>query len=126
MMNRGPRLAVTVLAVAIVTGLACRSQTNVGLTATDEAALRQALDTEMKAANAADAAGWASVYAQDAIVLRPHGPAVQGREAIQQWLATLPPISNAKGEGVEIMGYGVLGYLRGTYTMKFSIPGVPT
>src|SRR6266852_2985591 len=100
MMNRGPSLAVTVLAVAIVTGLACRSQTNVGLTPSDEAALRQALDTEMKAANAADAAGWASVYAQDAIVLRPHAPAVQGREAIQQWLATLPPISNAKGQGL--------------------------
>ena len=125
MMNRRRSVAVTVLAVAIVTGLGCRSQTNVGLTASDEAALRQALDTEMKAANAADAAGWASVYAQDAIVLRPHAPALQGRAAIQQWLATLPPISNAKGQGAEIVGYGDLAYLRGTYTMTFSIPGVP-
>ena len=125
-MNRRRSLALTILPAAIVAGLACHAQTIVGLTASDEAALRQALDTEMKAANSADAAGWASVYAQDAIVLRPHASAVQGREAIQQWLATLPPISNAKGEGVEIMGYGDLGYLRGTYTMKFSIPGVPT
>jgi uncharacterized protein (TIGR02246 family) len=125
MMNRGTSLAVTILAVAIVAGLACQSQAIVGLTASDEAALRQAVDTEMKAANAADAAGWASVYAPDAIVLRPHAPAVQGREAIQQWLATLPPISNAKGQGVEIVGYGDLAYVRGTYTMTFSIPGVP-
>jgi ketosteroid isomerase-like protein len=57
--------------------------------------------------------------------LRPHAPAVQGREAIQQWLATLPPISNAKGQGVEVMGYGDLAYLRGTYSMRFTIPGVP-
>jgi uncharacterized protein (TIGR02246 family) len=125
-MNRGPRLAVTILAVAIVAGLGCQSQTIGGLTASDEAALRQALDTEMKAANAADAAGWAAVYTQDAVVLRPHAPAVQGREAIQQWLATLPPISNAKGQGLEIAGYGDLAYLRGTYAMTFSIPGVPT
>jgi ketosteroid isomerase-like protein len=123
-MNRG--LVWTVLAVTIVASLACQSQPIVSLTASDEAAIRQGLDIEMKAANAADAAGWASVYAQDAIVLRPHAPAVQGREAIQQWLATLPPISNAKGQGLEIVGYGDLSYLRGTYTMTFSIPGAPT
>ena len=121
-MNRGLSLIVT---VAIVTSLACQPQTIVDLTASDEAALRQAFDSEMKAANAADAAGWASLYAEDAIVLRPHAPAVQGREAIRQWLATLPPISNAKGQGVEVVGHGDLAYLRGTYTMTFSVPGVP-
>ena len=124
-MNHGPRFAVTILAVAFVAGLGCQSQTIVGLTASDEAAIRQALDTEMKAANAADATGWASVYTQDAIVLRPHAPAVQGREAIQQWLATLPHISNAKAQGAEVVGYGDLAYLRGPYSMTFSIPGVP-
>jgi uncharacterized protein (TIGR02246 family) len=123
-MNRA--LALAVSAVTIVASLACRSQSIVGLTASDEAAVRQALDIEMNAANAADAGGWASVYAEDAIVLRPHAPAVQGRQGIQQWLATLPPISNAKGQGVEVMGYGDLAYLRGTYTMTFSIPGAPT
>ena len=60
------RCLVTILAVAVVAGLGCRSQI-VGLTANDEAALRHALDTEMTAANAADAAAWASVYTQDAI-----------------------------------------------------------
>ena len=123
-MNRGPIL--TVLTAAILTSGACQSHSIVGLATTDEASLRQALDIEMGAANARDAARWASVYAQDSIVLRPHAPAVQGREAIQQWLATLPPISNAKGEGVEAVGYGDLAYLRGTYSMTFSIPGVPT
>jgi ketosteroid isomerase-like protein len=122
-MNRGAGL--TISAVAILASLACQSQTIVGLTANDEAALRQALDIEMKAANAADEAGWAALYTQDAIVLRPHAPAVQGRETIQQWLATLPAISNANGQGVEIVGYGDLAYLRGTYSMTFSIPGIP-
>lgn len=123
-MDRGPIL--TFLMAAILTGAACQSRSIVGLTTTDEASLRQALDIEMGAANARDATRWASVYAQDAIVLRPHAPAVQGREAIQQWLATLPQISNARGEGVEAVGFGDLAYLRGTYSMTFSIPGVPT
>ena len=123
-MNGGPSLAVTVLAVAIVGGLACQSQTTGRLTASDEAALRQALDIEMTAVNAADPTGVASVYAQDAIFLRSHAPALQGREAIQQWLATAPPIS-MKGQVVEIVGSGDLAYLRGTWTMTISIPGLP-
>jgi uncharacterized protein (TIGR02246 family) len=123
-MNRELRLAIVAVGVAV--SLACQAQAIPGLSTTDEAALRQAFDMEMKAANAADAAGWAGLYTQDAIVLRPHAPAVQGRDAIQQWLATVPSISNAKGQSVEIMGYGDLAYLRGTYSMTFTIPGVPT
>jgi hypothetical protein len=67
------RLAI--LAVVLAASLGCQSRAIVGLTANDEASLRQ--------------------------VLRPHAPAVEGREAIQKWLATLPSISNAKGQGVE-------------------------
>jgi ketosteroid isomerase-like protein len=65
-MNRGSSLAI--LAVAVTAGLACQTQAIADLTANDEAAVRQAFDTEMKAANAADAAGWAALYTQDAIV----------------------------------------------------------
>lgn len=122
-MNRQSVLAIG--AAALVTALGCGAPAVVDLNASDEAALRQALDLEMKAANGADAAGWASVYAPDAIVLRPHAPAIEGREAIQEWLKTLPPISNAKGEVHEVLGHGDLAYTRGTYSMSFSIPGVP-
>jgi SnoaL-like domain len=93
------RLAI--LAVVLAANLGCQSRAIAGLTANDEASLRQILDNEMKAANARDAAAWAAVYTEDAIVLRPHAPAVEGREAIQKWLATLPSISNAKAQGVE-------------------------
>ena len=67
----------------------------------------------------------AALYTQDAIILPPHGAAVQGREAIGQWLATLPVISSATGEDVEVQGAGDLAYLRGTYTMTVTVPGVP-
>ena len=119
------RRAVTVLALVFAGGIGCRQPAPAGLTAADEAAVRQVLDIEMKAANAADAAAWASVYTQDAIVLRPHAVALEGRDAIQQWLGTVPPISNAKGEVREVVGYGDLAYSRGTYSMSFTIPGVP-
>src|SRR4029079_11778720 len=92
--------SLTILTVVLAANLGCQSQTIAGLTANDEASLRQLLYNEMKAANSKDAAAWAAVYAEDAIVLRPHAPAVEGREAIQKWLATLPSISNAKGQGV--------------------------
>jgi ketosteroid isomerase-like protein len=115
-----------VVAFAIVTTYGCRSEQEPGLTMSDEAALRQALDTEMRAANEADVASWTALYAPDAIVLRPHAPPVEGREAIQRWLLTLPAISHAKGEGVEAVGSGDLAYLRGGYRMTFSFPGVPT
>lgn len=113
------------LAVAFSASLACQPMTIAGLTPDDEAAIRRTINAEMKAANAADAAASAALYTQDAIVLRPHGAAVQGQDAIERWLAELPAISNAQGEAVEVMGYGDLGYLRGTYSMTFSLPGVP-
>lgn len=114
-----------VLSVALTASLACQSTTIAGLTPGDEAAIRQVISAETAAANAADAVAWAALYTQDAVVLRPHGAAVEGRDAIAKWLSALPPISNGKGEGVEVMGYGDLGYLRGTYAMTFSLPGLP-
>jgi uncharacterized protein (TIGR02246 family) len=117
-------VAAVVLGIGNIGGVGSQPQAMARLTASDEAAIRQALDAEMKAANAADPAAWASMYTPDAIVLRPHATAVQGQEAIQQWLATLPRISNANAQGVEVLGYGDLAYLRGPYSMTFSIPGV--
>ena len=111
--------------MAFAASLACQSTSIAGLTPDDETAIRRSIHAEMQAANAGDAAAWAALYTQDAIVLRPHGAVVQGRDAIERWLAELPAISDAKGEGVEVMGYGDLGYLRGIYSMRLSLPGVP-
>lgn len=119
------RVRLAVMTVAFAASLACQSVSIAGLTPDDEAAIRRTINTEMQAANAADAAGWAALYTQDAIVLRPHGAAVEGRDAIEQWLSRLPVISNATGETVEVVGYRDLGYARGIYSMRFSLPGVP-
>ena len=87
-----------VLTVALAASLACQSTTIVGLTPGDETAIRRLITAEMNAASAADAKAWAALYTEDAIVLPPHGTALQGRDAIEGWLAKLPAISSAKGE----------------------------
>jgi uncharacterized protein (TIGR02246 family) len=57
----------------------------------DEAAIRQTFETALKAARAGNAAAWAAVYAEDAVLLPPHGESVHGREAIQKWIAEQIP-----------------------------------
>src|SRR5262245_1661387 len=101
---RGRWLAIWSLVVAACTHFACAGQNVTALPPDDLAALERAVGAEMKAANDGDSASWASLYTDDAIVLRPNETAIQGRQAIQQWLATLPRITNANGEGVEIAG----------------------
>jgi ketosteroid isomerase-like protein len=114
------------VAVTMVSSLACRAAAPAGVTTADQEMIRQVLDAEMQAAASGDEASWSALYTQDAIVLPPHGVAVQGRDEIQRWLAELPPISNAKGESLELVGIGDLAYHRGTYAMTISLPGLPT
>jgi ketosteroid isomerase-like protein len=64
-------------------------------------------------------------YVEDAILLPPHGPSVEGRAAIQAWLAALPPISDARGQVEELDGRGDLAYVRGTYSLLITPPGTP-
>lgn len=70
-----------------------------------------------EAFNKADAAGVAAVYTEDAIVMPPNMPTVQGRAAIEKWM------SEGFGQGhVQIsidqddwIGMGGTGVRRGTY-----------
>src|SRR5919106_3735519 len=112
----------------VVTGLAlvsCQSRENAGLTPADETAIRQGYEAMARAANGGNAAEWASLYAEDAVLLPPHGPTVHGREAIEKWIAGLPPISNTRAEVTEIQGWGDTAFAWGNYSMTIAIPGIP-
>lgn len=115
-------LTVVVFAVACVVNPGCQSS-NTSLTAADQSAIRQLVDAQLKAANARDWAAWAAVYAQDAILLPPNGPSVQGRPAIQAWLAMLPPTSDFRFQEAELDGRADLAYVRGTYSLMITLPG---
>jgi ketosteroid isomerase-like protein len=63
------------------------------------------------------------MYAEDAIELPSNQAAVQGKSAIQAWMAAYPPFSNFQEESMEIEGQADLAYDRGTYSMTLTPAG---
>jgi len=95
------------------------------LSEADKTALR-AIDQKFgEAVLAKNWAGAAALYAPEASLMQPNGPAVNGRAMIQAWLEAFPPISTLTIETQEIDGMGDLAYTRGTYAMTFTLPGAP-
>jgi len=125
-MNQGS-LPVVVLFLLVGIGAAgCQTRTDdPDLTPGDATALRAALAAYVNAANTGAAAHWAALYAEDAVMMPPNTPAIEGRAAIESWLAMLPVISGAEGTVLEVEGVGDLAYVRGTYAMSVTIPGLP-
>jgi uncharacterized protein (TIGR02246 family) len=127
MSHRNPWAAVPVLFTFLTVGAAgCQAPVNTTLATADANAIRGALDAYVSAANAGDAARWAALYTEDAVMMPPNSPTVEGRAAIESWLAMLPvKIMDAEGMALEVEGAGEVAYLRGTYSMNLQIPGVP-
>ena len=101
---------------------ACQPR-SAALTDADRSGIQAVTDNFAKAALAADWAAAASAYTEDGIVLPPNGPAVQGRAAIQTFLAAFPKLTSFKLSLVEIDGHGDLAYTRGTYELTLLPPG---
>jgi uncharacterized protein (TIGR02246 family) len=117
---------VVLLGVASVGAAGCQAPADPALDTADVSAVRAALDAYLDAATAGDAARWASLYTQDAVMMPPNSPVVEGRAAIQSWLAKLPvTIADAEGTAAEVNGAGNFAYVRGTYSMRLEVPGVP-
>ncbi len=65
----------------------------------------------------------AALYAEDAVLMPPNQPAVEGRAAIRAWLAGFPPMAAFSLTPIEIDGHGDLAYVRGTYTLTIAASG---
>ena len=63
-------------------------------------------------------------YAPDAMVFPPNHEAVMGREAIAEFLAGFPPISDMEFNQIEVDGAGDVAYVYGTYSMMLAMPGM--
>ncbi len=59
-----------------------------------------------------------ATYTEDAVLMPPNGPAVQGRDDIQAFWESFPPVADLDLANVEIAGRGDLAYVRGTYKLK--------
>jgi ketosteroid isomerase-like protein len=120
-MNR--RVVVLALGLMALLGVVtCGTQATDGPTEADRATIRDAVQAQLAAAKAGDSAAWAAWFTDDAIVLRPHGEAVEGRSAIQTWLAALPPISEFRAEVLEIEGQRELLVSRSAYSLAMTLP----
>ena len=111
--------------VASVGAAGCQAQAAPALGTADANALRAALEAYFDAANAGDAGRWASLYTEDAVMMPPNSSVVEGRAAIESWLAMLPvKITDAEGTALDVEGAGTVAYVRGTYSMNLQIPGL--
>jgi len=115
-------LAVSALVAVAVSVVACQAPPASGLSEADKTALRQNDETFATSANAKNFAAAAALYMDDASLLLPNAPAVQGRQQIQKWMSDNPPLSDFKIEPVDIDGRGDLAYVRGNYALTMTPP----
>ncbi len=115
--------ALGALAFAAACAAACQASAAGGLSDADRAALQQGDELFAKSAMAKNFAAAAATYTDDAAVLPPNGAAVQGRQQIEKFLSSFPPISSFTFDIVDIDGRGDLAYVRGNYAMTLTPPG---
>ena len=65
-------------------------------------------------------------YDENAVLMPPNHPAVRGRNAIKEWLAGFPPVSQFKIEIEESDARADLAYVRGAFSMVFQPEGAPS
>jgi len=133
------RLALPLCAILPVFVAACApkgetSVTDSAATATtptvDVAAVRQSIERSESvwadAVNRGDAATAASVYSEDAVSLMNGMPAMRGRQAIQEGMATMLKemgLKNAKATTTDVEVHGDVALEMGTYELTLRPPG---
>jgi ketosteroid isomerase-like protein len=88
-------------------------QANVALTEAWERAMLARQWTELGA-----------LYTQDAVLMPPNEPAIQGRPALIAYFEQFPKVTAMDLRPLEVGGSGDVAYLRGSFTMSLEIPGV--
>ncbi|HEX5832474.1 MAG TPA: DUF4440 domain-containing protein [Pyrinomonadaceae bacterium] len=122
-MPRSSTTLISLFVLLIVMSLSAACQTAATDTrAADEATLRN-LDAEWsKAAGAKDLEKTASYYTDDAIVLPPNMPVIQGKQqarAMWQGMFSVPGFGGGwKATKVEVARSGDLGYVTGAYELS--------
>ena len=107
---------------ALIAVSACNSTPAAVDTTADEAALKAATQSWMKAYNAGDVDTIVSLYADDAVLMPPHAPVASGKASIREFIAK--DSAGAKAAGVKLMPgpasagvNGDMGWESGSYTV---------
>jgi uncharacterized protein (TIGR02246 family) len=118
-----PRVARRFAVTAVLLIAGCTPAGPAAISETDKTALRA---NDQKFVDAVLAKNWAAaaaLYTPEASFMPPNGPTVKGPAAIQAWMAAFPPLTTFTLEPQETVGVGDLAYVRGIYTMSFTLPG---
>jgi uncharacterized protein (TIGR02246 family) len=91
----------------------------------DVAANKASLDAYVQAIRNEDWTAVAAMYTEDAVLMPPNQPIVQGREAILTWLEAYPTLTEFNLTIMEIDGCGDLAFIVGTVSMTIAPEGAP-
>lgn len=122
------RLVLSAAGLALVALAACGPQAERprDLSIQDRAALQVIADRDTLLVRARDWASLAAEYAETAVRMPPNGPAVQGRNAIRQFLEQTPPLDAFAFHLVDLDGDGDVAFMRARFSMTFTPPGATT
>jgi uncharacterized protein (TIGR02246 family) len=112
-----------IMLLAVFSLTACQTSGPAGLSEADRAAIEATSKAFVEGVNAKDWAAVAATYTEDAALMPPNGPSVEGRADIQAFVEAFPPISDFNFEIIEVEGQGDMAYVRGTYTMTITPEG---
>jgi len=120
------RNALFVWLVIVLTSTACQppSQEAGPLSEDDVAAIVGIIQQYVQSMMEKDLDAWTGLWAENAVMMPPNSPALEGREAIiRDWMAGPTPTEFIL-DVVEVDGGGDLAYVRGTYLITMTVAGV--
>lgn len=118
-------LCLTLAAILGMSVIGCQSSP-APLSEADIAAHHAMSQEFLDRVHAADWFGLSRMYAEDAVVMQPNQPALDGRAAIHDFWAAMPPIKELRFTDDGIIGEGDLVYVYGRYWLVFDLPGAPS
>jgi len=95
------------------------------LTDEDIAAIKASTESFVQAWESRDFDALMALYTEDAILMPPNAPLVQGRATLRAFNESFPPVKEVNLIIEEIDGRGDLAYVRGIYSMTIEMEGVP-
>ena len=91
----------------------------------DVGAIEVIIQEYVQAILAKDLNAWTGLWTEDAVMMPPNSPALEGREAIiRDWMAGPTPTEFVL-DVIDIDGRGDVVYVRGTYSITMTVTGLP-
>jgi len=112
--------------VYCITMVSCQSPESNQLSKDDLTAIENAIESYAQACEANDWSMWSNIFAEDATLMPPGGPSVQGRTAIQGWAESRgATYSDMTLSPLETSGKCGLAVSRGSYSSTFQSESAP-